>query len=272
MSDSIDSQIQHALTKLVIDYREDVREFKAISFLRKNQDRYSKLYKDDGTVASLTHRVLMNRKVAHFFCISLRGAKELWDRKEVQMAFADALRQGDTLLIDAICFISEYRTIPFIQEAIAYNIATCSSMLFQINVACSGLGLCNHPAIKQAILDRKGDIIEQITKNWHDSVFAAYVPYLMEDRGVIQAILDARPSILREIAEKDHLVDASILIKRLQWIRDDPDIIEAVRKRILNKSVRLNWTLMKTLKECGLFQQYPELRSALDTHDENTRA
>ncbi|NHI84150.1 MAG: hypothetical protein EAX81_07600 [Candidatus Thorarchaeota archaeon] len=35
---------------------------------------------------------------------------------EVQMVFAEALRQGDALLIDTISFIFYYRDIPIIQE------------------------------------------------------------------------------------------------------------------------------------------------------------
>ncbi|MHA2082043.1 MAG: hypothetical protein ACW99H_12965, partial [Candidatus Thorarchaeota archaeon] len=224
---------------------------------------------ENGTIASLTHQVLLNREVAHSFCIALSGAKELWKIGEVQLAFAEALRGGDTLLIDAISFIMEYRDIPAIQEAIAFNITTCSSMLFQINIAC-GMGLCNHPSIKQSILDRKEDIISQIKENWHDSVFLTSTPYLIHDEDIRDVLTDARQDMIREIIEADHLVDISILMKWVEWLRHDPKIVEAVRSRILNTSANFEHTFMKTLSEIGMFQQYPELMNALEKYDQNT--
>ena len=233
------------------------------------QDRFVEIYQENGTIASLTHQVLLNREVAHSFCITLRSAKELWKIEEVQLAFAEALREGDRLLIDAISFIPEYRDIPAIQEAIAYNIATCSSMLFQINIAC-GMGLGNHPSIKQSILGRKKDIISQIKENWHDSVFLTSTPYLIHDEDVREVLTDARQDMIQNIIEADHLIDISILMKRVEWVRHDPKIVEAVRSRILNTSAYFDHTFMKTLNESGMFQQYPELMSALEKHDQNT--
>lgn len=78
--------------------------------------------------------------------------------------------------------------------------------------------------------------------------------------------------MIREIIEEDHLVDISFLIKELEWLRHDTKIVEAVRERIRNTSARLDYIFMKTLKECGMFQQYPKLMDALKLHDHATRA
>lgn len=266
---NIDNQILESLSTLISATRDQARESKRIFYKKEVQVRFVELYQENGTIASLTHQVLLNREVAHSFCITLSGAKELWKIEEVQLAFAEALRRGDSLLIDAISFIMEYRDIPIIQEAIAYNIATCSSMLFQINIAC-GMGLCNHPSIKQSILSRKKDIIKQIRENWHDSVFLTSTPYLIHDEDVRKVLTDARQDMIREIIEADHLVDTSILMKYIEWLRHDSEIVEAVRKRIHNTSAYFDHTFMRTLSEIGMFQHYPELMNALEKHDQNT--
>ena len=180
---NIDNEILESLKTLITASREQTRELMKILHNREVQDRLLELYDENGTIASLTHQVLMNKEVAHSFCITLSSAKELWDKEDVQFAFAQALRNGDTLLIDAISFIMQYRDVPIIQEAIAHNIASCSSMLFQINVA-SGIGLCNQSSIKQAILGRKNDIIDNIRNNWHESVCLTSTPYLIHDEDV----------------------------------------------------------------------------------------
>ena len=268
---NIDNQILESLSTLISATRELASESKKIFYKQEVQDRFLELYQENGTIASLTHQVLLNREVAHSFSITLSRVENLWKIKEVQLAFAEALRRGDTLLIDAISFVIEYRDTPIIQEAIAYNIATCSSMLFQINVAC-GLGLCNHPSIKQSILDRKKDILKQIRENWHDSVFLTSTPYLIHDEDIRKELSDARQDMIQEIIEQDYLIDISILMKQLDWLRHDPKIVEAVRNRILNTSTKVDYTFMKALNEIGMFQQYPELMSALKKHDENTIA
>ena len=76
--------------------------------------------------------------------------------------------------------------------------------------------------------------------------------------------------MIREIIEADNLVDISILTKYVEWLRHDPKIVEAVRNRILNTSANFEHTFMKTLREIGMFQQYPELMDALEKHDQNT--
>ena len=268
---NIDDQIQGSLSTLITATREQAGALKQIFYVKEVQDRFLELYNEDGPVASLTHQVLMNREVAHSFCVTLRSIKDLWNKEEMQLAFAEALRKGDTLLIDAISFIPQYRDVPVVQEAIAYNIATCSSILFQIMVAC-GIGLCNHPAIKQAILGRREDIIQQIRGNWHECVCLTSTPYLIHDAEVRQVLNDARPDMIRNILKEDHLVDISFLIKELEWLRRDTGIVEAIRERISNTSARLDYVFMKTLKECGMFEQYPELMDALNQHGDATRA
>ena len=268
---NIDDQIQGSLSTLITATREQAGALKQIFYVKEVQDRFLELYNEDGPIASLTHQVLMNREVAHSFCVTLRSIKDLWNKEEIQLAFAEALRNGDTLLIDAISFIPQYRDVPVIQEAIAYNIATCSSILFQIMVAC-GIGLCNHPSIKQAILGRREDIIEQIRGNWHESVCLASTPYLINDAEIRQVLSDARPDMIRNILEEDHLVDISFLIEKLEWLRRDTEIVEAIRERVSNASANIDYVFMKTLRECGMFQQYPELMDALKLHGDATRA
>ena len=143
MIPTLDTQIQEVLMVLTTMSRDEGYWCKEITLLRNNGERFVELYRQNGTITSITRRVLLNKEVAHFFCVSLKIYRDLWDTEEMQAAFAEALRHGDTLLIDAIMFIPHYATIPLIQEAIAFNIQTCSSILFQIHAACAGLGLCN---------------------------------------------------------------------------------------------------------------------------------
>jgi len=230
---SIENKILESLSTLITASREKAREAIQVFYNREVQDRLLELYDESGLVASLTHQVLMNREVSHLFCIALSRIKNLWNKEEVQLAFAEALRKGDTLLIDAISFITQYRDVPVIQEAIAHNIATCSSMLFQINVACS-IGLCDHPSIKQAILSRKKDAIEQIRVNWHDSVCLTSTPYLIHDADVRRVLKGARKDMIREILEEDYTTVISFLIRELEWLRNDTEVVEAIRERISN--------------------------------------
>ena len=268
---NIDNEIISSLKTLITASRKEKREPMKIFHNQAVQDRLLELYDESGILASLVHHVLMNREVAHSFCITLSSVNDLWNKEDVQLAFAQALRNGDTLLIDAISFITQYRDVPVIQEAIAYNIAACSSMLFQINVAC-GIGLCNHPSIQQAILGRKKDIINAIRNNWHESVFLTSTPYLIHDDDVRQVLSDARNDMIQEIIEGDHLVDVSFLMKELEWLRHDLQIVEAVRKRISNTSANFDYLFMKALNECGMFQKYPELMDALTLHGDTTKA
>ena len=267
---NIDDEILSSLKMLITASREQGRELAKIFYNTEVRDRLLELYEEDGIIASLVHQVIMNREVAHSFCITLDNVKALWDKEEVQYTFAQALRNGDTLLIDAISFITQYRDVPVIQEAIASNIATCSSMLFQINVACS-IGLCNHPSIKQAILGRKKDIIKAIRNNWHESVCLTRTPYLIHDEDVKQVISDARNDMIQEIKKEDHLVDISFLIKELDWLRHDPKIVRAVRDRISNTSIELDYIFAKALNECGMFQGYPGLMEALNQRGDNEK-
>ncbi|MGY5876569.1 MAG: hypothetical protein RTU30_12545 [Candidatus Thorarchaeota archaeon] len=266
MNKDIDTQIHSALEALTTMSREEGYHTQKIWFLKKHGERFVELYQENGTIASLTHRVLLNRGVAHFFCISLKMLKELWNTSEIQEAFAEALRQGDSLLPDAIMFIREYREIPLIQEALAYNISTCSSMLFQIMVVCSGLGLCYHPSIKEAILSRREDIIEETQENWHHGALVTYVPYLVNDEDVVKAIADAKPLIIEDILKSENLVDAIVLMKAYEWIRHDPDVVDAIHRRLLDNP---DGMLLRTLAECNMYHRYPQLMDILNTFSED---
>ena len=268
---NIDNEIQESLKTLITASRDQSRKLMKIFNNPKGQDRLLELYDENGIIASLIHQILMNKEVAHSLCTTLGSVKKFWDKEDVQLAFAQALRNGDTLLIDAIFYIRQYRDVPVIQDAIAYNIASCSSMLFQINIV-SGIGLVNHPSIKQAILERKRDIIDQIRNNWHESVCLTRTPYLIHDEDVRQVLSEARQDMIQDIIEGDHLVDISFLMKELEWLRHDTKIVEAVRDRVSNASARFDYLFMKTLKECGMFQKYPELKDALSLHGDNTKA
>ncbi len=262
---SIDAEIEDSLVGLMALNRNQIWRSPEVDCLIENQERYIELYRENGTIASLTHRIIMNREIAHSFCIILREMKELWTIEEVQLAFAEALQQGDSLLIDAISFLTQYRNIPCIQDAIAENIRTCHSILFQVHVASASLGLSGHPAIRQAIFDRREDIIASIRENWHHGVLVMWVPYLKGDDEVQQTIVDAKPKILEEIQCGAHLTDAAILIEQLDWMRKDPEIIEAIRKRILDQSREFESSLMTAVKETRLYEQYPQLVEAIDT-------
>jgi len=201
MSKDMTEQIKSILTSLLSLTRDDIGRKSNIAFsLREFKDDFVRLYEEDGIIASLTHSVLCNKGSAHSFCIALHSLEPLWDFKEVQLSFAEGLRKGDSLLIDGISFLPKYRLIPEIQEAIAYNISTCSSILFQINM-CPGLGLANVPSIKQAIIDRKSDIIRMIENNWYESSLIANVPYLMEDKDVSKVYFDMKPKFLQALKQ-----------------------------------------------------------------------
>ncbi|MHA1138117.1 MAG: hypothetical protein ACTSSE_16690 [Candidatus Thorarchaeota archaeon] len=265
---NIDKEISVSLNALITASRNQAGEFLKIFSNMDVREKLLELYDEDGIIASLVHNVLLNKEVAHHFCIRLGSTRDLWDKEDVQLAFAQALRNGDTLLIDAIHFIPQYIDVPVIQEAIAHNIATCSSMLFQIMIAC-GIGLCNHPSIKQAILGRKKDIIANISNNWHESVCLTSTPYLIHDEDVRQVLSDARPDMIQEILDGETLVDVSFLVKEIEWLRHDTKIVEAVRERISNTSADFDFIFMKNLKESGMFQTYPELMEALSLHGEH---
>jgi len=266
-----DNEIIESLQTLITASREQSEKLTEIFCDSEVQDRIVELYDENGIVASLVNQVILNKEVAHSFCTTLGSVRELWDKEDVQIAFAQALRNGDTLLIDAIFYIKQYRDVPEIQKAIAHNIASCSSMLFQINVV-SGIGLVNQPSIKQAILERKRDIIDNIRNNWHEGVCLTRTPYLIHDEDVRQVLSDARPAMIQNIIEGVSLVDISFLMKELEWLRHDIKIVEAVRHRISNTSAEFDYVFMKTLRECGMFQKYPELMDALSLHGENTKA
>lgn len=265
----IDTEIQNALTNLTKISRNEGYTASELDVLRNNGERLVELYRENGLVASLFNHVLMNSEVAHFFCCMLKEVKDLWNIEEIQQTFAEALRNGDTLLIDAINFVLFYRKIPLIQEAIAYNIATCPSMLFQIHVA-TYLGLGEHPSVKQAILKRRPDIRKQVSENWHDGVFALWTPYLRDDEDIMRILKEAKPLILEEIRERDSMVDVSILLMQLEWVREDPEIVEAIKNRIMKTSMNNNLLLGK-LRECDMFTRYPQLIDGLSGYRKEYR-
>jgi hypothetical protein len=264
MDSPMDQQIADALIELVSTTGEDYQYPDEAHLLRHHKDRFYELYKTNGLIASLTHRVLMNRVVAHYFVVVLRDLRELWLEEEVQLAFADGLRGGNTLLVDAISFVREYRELDIIREAIAFNIASCESILFQVHVVCAGLGLCHHPQIKRAILARREDILESIRRNWHHAALVAYVPYLAEDEDFHRAFVRAKPRIIESIRQDKSLIDAAIMVKRFAWIREDSAVIEALCDRIRDESKDTPYSMLRTLRELDMFLELPELKATLN--------
>jgi len=266
---NIDMKIQQALKNLTTMERNKGYSAWELEFLRYYGSRIPELYKENGEVESLFNRVLLNKEVAHMFCATLSRIHELWHIEEIQHVFADALRNGDTLLIDAISFIPFYRNISTIQEAIAFNIATCPSMLFQIHIA-TGIGLSEHPLVKRAILDRREDILEQIRENWHNVVMALWTPYLRNDADIVRVIEEAKPLILEEINERDSMVDVCALLLQLDWIRDDPDILDALLKRIRDKT-KSNHLLLEKMSESNMFESHTRLIDGLSVYRKEYR-
>lgn len=264
MKSPIDQQIVDALIGLVSATGEEYQYPDEASLIEQHRERFYELYKSDDTIATLTHRVLTNRVVAHYFCVVLGHMKDLWQEEGMQLAFADGLREGNTLLVDAINFIPQYRNLELIQDAIAFNIASCESILFQVHIVCAGLGLCHHPQIRRAVLARKEDILESIYKNWHHAALVAYVPYLAEDEDFHRAFVRTKPRIIESIREDKSLIDATIMVKRFAWIREDSAVIEALCDRIHDESKDTPHSMLRALRELDMFLAYPELKTALE--------
>jgi len=263
MNDGTAEKVKAILTSLLSLTRDDIGDKSSDAFaLRKFQDEFLRLYEEDGIIASLTHSVLCNKGSAHSFCVALHRLGALWDHKEVMLSFAEGLRKGDSLLIDGISFIPKYRHITEIQEAIAYNIATCSSILFQLNFIPS-FGLIDHPSIKKAILERTEDILRMIQKNWHESVFVVGIPYLMEDNEIGKFFDGLKPNLLQSLKQDESLVDFSYLLKNVDWVQNDTDIIDSIRDRFITRPFGLDYVLPRELKNLGRLERYSELQDAV---------
>ncbi|MFO7835118.1 MAG: hypothetical protein R6V83_00540 [Candidatus Thorarchaeota archaeon] len=246
------------------------RDRSAVDTLNINKERFLELYRTDGTIASLTHRVILNPKVAHCFCFVMSRVDELWEEPEIRQTVAEALRQGDSLLIDALCAIRGFLGIPEIQEAIADNIATCSSIIFQLHVA-AGYGLHKHPSIKRATLGRLDHLIARAEENWHDASLIVSIPYLAEQDAIKQAILAAKPDIVNRIRNEKHLTDEILLLRHLDWLRNDKDVVRAIRDRILDDSIHIWNHLAEVLHDNQMLRKHPELVEALNGCRENER-
>lgn len=245
------------------------RDRPAVDSLFQNKERFLGLYKTDGTVASLTHRVILNPKVAHCFCFVMSRVDELWEEPEIRQTVAEALRQGDSLLIDALCAIRGFLGIPEIQEALADNIATCSSIIFQLHIL-ADYRLYKHPSIKQATLGRLDHLIEHAEENWHEAALIVSIPYLAEHDAIKQAIMTSKPDIVNRIRNEKHLTDEILLLRHLEWLRNDRDVLEAIRDRILNKEIHLWSDLAKVIHDNQMLK-HPELIEALNGCRESER-
>ena len=174
------------------------------------------------------------------------------------------------MLVDAMAFLPNYRNIPFIQEALAVNIRINRGNLYPVYLA-GVMGLSEHPSIKKAIFEVKDAIISSVAEFWQESAPLSYVPVLMNDEDIRQVIADAKSKLLNTLREDEHLVNASILIQRVDWIREDSDVIEAVRDRLLDKTKNTEPILIETLQKYGLFQQNPVLKDTFERLDTQTQ-
>lgn len=267
---SAEIQIQETLETLLTLTREEFWFTEATDILLDNTERYMQLYKENGTIASLTHRIILNKEIAHPFCYELKECKNLWKEKEIQKTFAEALRQGDGLLVDGVHFLPDYTKNHDILDAVAHNIATSRSILFQVAMT-SSMGLYNYPKIRKAIQDRKEDIIQQIKENWHHGSLVVSTPFLINDDDIQQAIMDSIPHISHAIRTEDRLVDAAVLVQQVEWIRNDPEIVKAIRDRLLDTKANFADVFMKEAAKVGIFYQHPELMDALNTRSTSTR-
>ncbi len=84
----IDQQIADALIELVSTTGEEDQYPDEAHLLSEHRERFYELYKTNGLIASLTHRVLMNRVVAHYFVVVLRDLRELWLEEEELRVFS----------------------------------------------------------------------------------------------------------------------------------------------------------------------------------------
>ena len=133
------------------------------------------------------------------------------------------------------------------------------------------MGLSELPSIKKAIFDVKDAIISSVSEFWQESAFITYVPVLMMNEDIRQVIADAKPKLLKTLRNDEQLVNASVLIQRVDWIREDPDVIEAVRDRLLDKTKSTDPTLIETIQKGGLFQQNPVLKDTFERLDTQTQ-
>ncbi len=143
--------------------------------------------------------------------------------------------------------ISKYRSIPSIQEALAENVIINRGNLYPVYLA-GAMGLSEHPSIRKAIFEVKDDIISSASEFWQESALITFVPVLMEDECIRQMIADAKPKLLKTLRNDDYLINASILIERVDWIRGDHEVIEVVSDRLLDQTQDVNPTLIRTLR------------------------
>ena len=258
-----DKQIIDALTFLASYEESKGSNLSAISLIEENLERVLEIYKVNNVATSLVHNILLNPEVAHFFTVCFEEVYELWKNEDIQRVFAKAIMQGDSLLSSSITTLRGYRNIPLIQEALAYNISTAKSFIFQIVVA-SSAELLEYSEIKKAILARKPDIIKSIKKHWHESALISWVPYLMEDEEVKEVILSFKPLILREIREEERIADVWMLLENVEWIQEDSDILKELSDRIANRNRVYDRSLVRNVRMSNLYHRYPVLQTAVD--------
>lgn len=261
-----DERTKNALTTLSSISRDDGYRSEDLRFIMRNVDRFIQLYVENGIVRSLTHQVLYNSEVAHYFIISLEDYRELWEHREMQEAVADALRRGDSLLVDVLSFLEGYTDIGIIHDALVEHIRNTESITFQISILGS-MGLSEEPEIKQVILDRKHDVIAGMLLHWHEAGPVSFVPCLMQDEQVKNVILGFKLSILKALKEDDSVLDIAMLVKNAEWIRNDEDIMKGVRKRLIEKKFGIESTLIKAVKQHNLHHWHPALKKALEPYD-----
>lgn len=270
MSGLIDTRIKDALKTL--STVSEIESESPLVILKTYQNRFVELYSSDEEIVSLTQEVLLNNEVNFLFCVRFQEISGLWQSQDMINSFAKSLKRCEnSLLLEALYFLPDYHNKPQILDAIAYNLSICPDIIYQINLVRAGFGLSDLPVIKDAILSRKDLIFATIRNDWHISTFILLIPYLRNNSEFKHAILYSKNQILEEIREEERLLDVVFLIKHLEWLRNDSDIINAFRERISDVSKELNRGIVKYLMDSGMFQEHEKLREAYRTRKEHVK-
>ena len=97
-----------------------------------------------------------------------------------------------------------------------------------------------------------------------------WTPYLKDDKDIVSVIMEAKPLILEEIDEGRSMADVCALLLQLEWFRDDPDIIDALLKRIGDKS-KANDLLLEKMSESKMFENHSQLKDGLSVYRKEYR-
>ena len=60
-------------------------------------------------------------------------------------------------------------------------------------------------------------------------------------------------------------------MQQVEWIRNDPEIVSAIRDRLLDAEAGFAHLFMREAGKSGVFHDHPELMDALDTLNKNPK-